>query len=75
MCDTNNNTLCMQILLYMNIVTLDEDWTFQCGVKWNVQDAWEDNVNECQKEVYPSLHCYDRGYGIAGVECRDSEWY
>ena len=38
-CHTHNNTPCMQILLYMNVVTLDEDWTFQCGVKWNVWDG------------------------------------
>ena len=39
MCVIRITKLCMQILLYMNIVTLDEDWTFQCGVKWNVQDG------------------------------------
>ena len=37
--------------------------------------GWEDNVNECKKQVYPWLHCYAWGHGVAGVECRDSEWY
>ena len=37
--------------------------------------GWEDSVDECPKDVYPSINCYNWGYGIAGVKCRDSEWY
>ena len=37
--------------------------------------GWEDSVDECSKDVYPSINCYSWGYNVAGVECRDSKWY
>ena len=32
-------------------------------------------VDECSKDDYTSINFHNKGYDIAGVECRDSKWH